>query len=147
MKGIENDFQIEALYYLILHTDIEETVLEKLLMFFLSNDKQINNYLHTQFAIKIIAQIVRRFHVTDDFSRFLPSVEGIRVFLEKKDISPHVVLSYSKIYLSLALFYIKSSSEEYLEKAQTFFLHYRNLIINTNKNSYTEDEKYFYRIL
>ncbi len=67
--------------------------------------------------------------------------------LENKNISDSV-LSYSRVYLSLAIYYIECYDEQYLELAITCFLHYKNLVaspirINEISNN-TKDEKDFY---
>lgn len=151
IHGIQNEIQIESLYNLILHgIDISEDSLKELLSFFLSSEKQINNFFHEQFTIKIIAQIVRKLCTCSNHSSLLPLIEKVHVFLKEKDVS-HTILSYAKIYLSLALFYIKSTDDALIREAQICFLHYKNLSTQANhlpeSLHYTQDEKLFYKTL
>lgn len=127
VNGIKNEYQIEVIYYIILFDrDIKSASLEKIATFFLSNKKQINNFFYEEFVIKITAQIVRRFHTSGERLRFLPLVDRIYASLKDRNIS-HSILSYSKVYLSLALYYVECGRKEYVEYAKVCFLHYRNL--------------------
>lgn len=150
-SGIKNEFQIEALYYILLYgVDINETSLEKLIIFFLSNKKQLNNFFYEQSDIKIIAQTIKKLHVSKERLRFLPLIERIHASLSEKDIS-HSALSYSKIYLSLALYYIECEGEKYMEYAQRCFSRYKDLsagLVDVERNTgKLQDEKHFYATL
>ncbi|MDD5197358.1 MAG: GGDEF domain-containing protein [Candidatus Gracilibacteria bacterium] len=150
-NGIKNEFQIEALYYLILYgVDIKETSLEKLMIFFLNNKKQVNNFFYEQSDIKIIAQTIKKFRASKERLRFLPLIKKIHASLKEGEISCSV-LTYSRIYLSLALYYIECEGKEYMEYAQMCFSRYRDLsagLVDTDRNpSKTQDEKYFYATL
>ena len=143
-NGIQNEFQIEALHYLILYSDdIKESSLEKLMSFFLSNQNQSNKLFYEKYeewGTKIIALIIRRFRSRIQplqYLQFLPLVEQMYASLKEKEVS-HSVLNYSKLYLSLALFYIECSNKEYVENAQICFSRYRDLsagFTDINKNS------------
>lgn len=150
-NGIKNEYQIEVIYYIILFdATIKNESLIHLIEFFLRNNKQIDNFFYKEFSIKIIAQITRRFHSSQERLTFFPLVEKIRVSLQEKDIS-HSILSYSKVYLSLALYYVECEGKEYTEYAKICFLHYKNLnipLVGIDKNMRNaQDEKDFYTTL
>lgn len=92
----------------------------------LKNNKQTSNFLYEKFIIKIIAQIIRKFHSSSRRLDFLPIIDRIRSSLKEKDIS-YSILSYSHIYLALALYYIDCRDDKYTEYAKICFLHYKNL--------------------
>lgn len=146
--GIKNENQIEVIYYIVLFDNtISLTSLARLINFFLEKNKGVDNFFYEEFAIKIINQIIRKLHTSPGRLSFLPIIEKTYIALENKNISDSV-LSYSRVYLSLALYYIECNDEQYLELAITCFLHYKNLIaspirINEISNN-TKDEKDFY---
>lgn len=81
-NGIKNEYQIEAIYCIVLFdTTIKSESLMDLTEFFLNNKKQVSNFYYEQFVIKIIAQIVRIFHFSKNRLAFLPLIEKIRLSL------------------------------------------------------------------
>ncbi|OIP54562.1 hypothetical protein AUK10_00630 [Candidatus Gracilibacteria bacterium CG2_30_37_12] len=144
-RGIDNEFQIEALHDIILHgMDITNESLRKLMDFFLTHKIQIQNLFYEESIIKIITQLIKKTTVSGEYTSFLPFIEQIYTSLAVKNIS-HSVLSYAKIYLSLALSYIKSDDAESIQKAERCFLHYKNLI--DGNTDHIEEEDIFYNIL
>jgi hypothetical protein len=78
------------------------------------------------------------------YHSFLPNITAIYEAIMEKDIS-HSVLSYAKIYLVLALYFIKFEDEVSVKNAELCFLHYKNLIDGNTRN--IDDEKLFYQML
>jgi len=124
--------------------DITNESLRKLMDFFLTHKIQIQNLFYEESIIKIITQLIKKTTVSGEYTSFLPFIEQIYTSLAVKNIS-HSVLSYAKIYLSLALSYIKSDDAESIQKAERCFLHYKNLI--DGNTDHIEEEDIFYNIL
>lgn len=149
-NGIENEFQIESLYYILFYGDnIKGEILEKLMGVFLETNDQDNKLFYEQYewGIKIVALIMRKFSSAQErFIHSLPLAENIYSSLKGKEVS-HSVLNYSKVYLSLALYYIKYKESGHMERAQICFSHYKDLsadFIGMNENLILQDEKNFY---
>ncbi len=142
---------LEAIYYIVLFdTTLTDRSLLRLMEFFQwQMDKKSNkNFLYEEHMIKIIAHVINALHSSPERVSFFDSIEKIRLSLEGKNIS-HSILSYSKVYLALALYYIESQHGE--ENAKNAFIHYQNLttrnpVIN-KKIVLNPDEYYFYKIL
>lgn len=147
-SSINNEYQIEVIYYIVLFdTNIPKESLIHLTNFLLSNTKQIKNFFYEEFLIKILAQIIRKFDSFSDYYHYISIVQSIHVAIKERNIS-HSILSYSKVYLSLALYYIRCKGDAHIESAKMCFLHYKNLntpIIGIDKNPQnTQDENNFY---
>lgn len=146
MYGILNEIQVESIYYIISYWDnIQDESLKKLMEFFLKKDNQIDNIFYEKLMIKITASVINKVNALKNYDSFLSFIENIFSFIENKDISQYI-LSYSKIYLSLALYYISYKEGIFEKKAETCFLHYNNLTNGTN-NKDIVDEKRFYQAL
>jgi hypothetical protein len=149
--GARNEFAIEVIYYIIrFDASVQDDSLVRLMEFFLDkNSTKINNFFYEEFVIKIISQIIRKFHSSSNSLIFLPLLEKVYPFLKEKNIS-HSVMSYSKVYLSLALYFIGCKNEPQSEDAKRYFFHYKNLSssLGSDKNlKNMQDEKVFFTTL
>lgn len=104
----------------------------------------MSNLFYEESIIKMITHIIRQSCDFQQHDVFLEVVDNVYNALALKDIS-HSVLSYAKIYLALALYYIQYSDIDSIQRAEKCFLHYSNLIDGHNKNP--QDEALFYRAL
>lgn len=118
------------------------------MIFFLSDESQTHEFFYEQYegGSKIIALIIRKFHPSEEqHIQLLPLVEQVSFSLKEKEVS-RSILNYSKVYLSLALFYIGCKGKEYIESAQICFGRYKDLsagLIGINENFNVQDEKEF----
>lgn len=143
--------ELEAIYHIIrFDTETSDASLLRLMRFFQWQlDKKSNkNFLYEELMIKIIAHIIRKLHLSTERMSYMDSIESIRTSLEGKNIS-HSILSYSRVYLALALCYI--DSEDTQEHGQNAFIHYQNLTTRDpilNKDIIlSPDEYHFYKTL
>lgn len=143
-SGIQNEYQTESVYNIVLFDDsLSCETLLKLTKFLLEN----SDASYEELIVKITAQTIRRLRAFRENPGISLLVEGIYGPLEAKNIS-HSVLSYSKVYLALALYLIECTGKEYTDLAEKCFIHYKNLsahIVSVEKNpKNVRDEQYFY---
>lgn len=151
IHGEKSEYQIETIYNIMLFDDsLTNQSLARLMESLLDNKRQVNNSFYEEYVIKITAQIIRRLHASADRLLFLPLIEKVRVSLYGKNIS-HSVLSYSRVYLALARYYIGCGGEQNIEQAKRYFICYKDLSANFSQEDKNMgnilDEKEFYKIL
>ncbi len=105
----------------------------------LRSTKIIKNDYYEFFRIKILDVIINKFTKKPQNSNFNEFLQKIIIYTEKNKIASQLLGIYTKIYLSLALYYSQISTENSIINAKNFYISF----INSNgfdslKNEYEE---------
>ena len=142
-QGIQNDFQIEALYSIVHNCEeISDELIKKLIQHLL-DEKSSDNPFYEEYSIKILASLIRRITKINTFG-YYETMGKIFLSIRQRNIS-HSTLSFAKIYLALSLYFLKFEDDVAIKNAELCFLHYKNLIDGNTRN--IDDERLFYQML
>ena len=127
-KNEFSNLDLEIIHSLILFSNkIEEKTLLELIHKLINLEKFKNDY-YEFFKIKICDVIITKFINNNYFNLPLNLIENLIIYIEKNMVSSHLISSYSKIYLTLSLYYSFFDNDENIEKSK--FFHYKYSAIN-----------------
>lgn len=131
-----NSSNMHILHSLVLFSShIDDEKLLKILEILISLDKFKNDY-HEFYKLNVCDVIINRF--TYDQNQMLNDeiIEKILEYIEKNKIASHLMAIYSKIYLSLSLYYSFFDEYEAIDKSKFFYFNY----ISINGKELLENE-------
>ncbi|MGB6327295.1 MAG: hypothetical protein WBF48_00085, partial [Halarcobacter sp.] len=125
---ILNSLNMNMIHSIILFTkEIEEETLLKILKNLISTEKYKNDY-HEFYKLNICDLIINKFINNKNKSIDEKIVDDLVDYIETNKIASHLMSIYSKLYLSLSLYYSYYENYEEIEKSK--FYYYNYLIIN-----------------
>ena len=125
-----NSSNMGIVHSLVLYcTEIEEKKLLRILKILLSLDKYKNDY-HEFYKLNVCDVIINKFIYSQSYILEKDFVEEIIKYIELNKIASHLMSIYSKVYLSLSLYY--SYFEDY-KSSETSKLYYFNYVAINGK--------------
>ena len=123
-----NSLNMNMIHSIILFTkEIEEETLLKILKNLISTEKYKNDY-HEFYKLNICDLIINKFINNKNKAIDEKIVDDLVDYIETNKIASHLMSIYSKLYLSLSLYYSYYENYEEIEKSK--FYYYNYLIIN-----------------
>ncbi len=124
------NLDLEIIHSLVLFSsDLEDKILLNLVQKLIDLEKFKNDY-YEFYKIKICDVIINKFINKNNFDLPKELIENLIEYIEKNMISSHLITSYSKIYLTLSLYYSFFRNDENIEKSK--LLHYKYSAINSD---------------
>lgn len=143
-----NSSNMELIYYIILFAeDIDNTLLVSLLQLMFSFEKYENDF-HEYYKLKVCDLIIQKLIQSKSKAIKETLYQEIIDYIEKNKIASHLMPMYSKIYLSLALYYSFYLDKDSIDKALDFYATY--VYINSKEpleNEFKEINNQFMRNL
>lgn len=125
---ILNDSNMNIIHSIILFSkNMQKETLLKILKNLISTEKYKNDY-HEFYKLNICDIIINKFVNSKEKTIDEKTVNDIVTYIETNKIASHLMSIYSKLYLSLSLYYSYYENYEEIEKSK--FYYYNYLIIN-----------------
>ena len=106
--------------------DIQKEKIDRILTRLIDSDRITNDY-YEFFKLKIIDRILQKYinlkvEVVDN--KFIPKIIK---YIESNNVASHLMPMYSKIYLSLSLYYSYSKDNNFQELSKSYYFRYKSL--------------------
>jgi hypothetical protein len=122
---------------ILFNSDISKDLLLKVLKFLISLEKFKNDY-HEFFKLNLIDIILTKFIYLKNFTIPKEIIDDIISYTEKNKIASHLLSSYTKIYLSLSLYYSFFNNHKSIEYSKQYYFNY----IGINGKDLLDNEYY-----
>lgn len=130
-----NMYIIQSL--ILFNSDISKDLLLKVLKFLVSLEKFKNDY-HEFFKLNLIDIIFTKFIYLKNFTIPKEIIDDVINYTEKNKIASHLLSSYTKIYLSLSLYYSFFNDHKSIEYSKQYYFNY----IGINGKDLLDNEYY-----
>lgn len=119
-----NSTNMSILHSLVLFSsDIEEKKLLKILEILISKEKYVNDY-HEFYKLNICDVIINKFVYSQKYILSKELIEELINYIEFNKIASHLMSIYSKIYLSLSLYYSYFEDYKSIECSKLYYFNY-----------------------
>ncbi|PLY06020.1 MAG: hypothetical protein C0625_10895 [Arcobacter sp.] len=133
---VVSNVDIIIIHNIVLYSDyIEKSKLDLLIRSLLSKNKFDNDY-YEFYKLKIIDRIIQRYISLKISTKDNTLIEEIIRYIEKNNLVSHLMSMYSKIYLSLSLYYSYEKALSSQKKSKNFYFIYQRL----DNNNFLEKE-------